>query len=313
MIPFYLKKWYFDLVSPEGEALYFYFITARLAGFGQGMASAHFLGAEGQELRAIDNVSFAAADADGSLRLGRHSFANRGGSRIDVCMGFSNLTMELAYAPRLGPWWPTEGGVLLRERARVPRDLRWHVAVPAARVEGVIAFDGRKKKIAGDGYVDVVETDIPPWRLPLGELQWGRAHFPDRTVVFNQIRTRQGEFIRNLLLAENIPSSGLRRLPALDDQSFTLRADSRDAQTALARAGSFGLLLDRRKIIEEKPVVTPERFKSKRVRRFLKRLTGNPWEKKMVSQARLELDGKTVAGTALHERVSWYWPEEGQP
>ena len=312
MIPFYLKKWYFDLINPEGDALYFYFITARIAGFAQGLASAHLLRADGQEVRAIEKTPFAVADAGGDLRLGRHAFSHRE-SRLEVRMEFRDLALDVVYAPRLGPWWPTEGGVLLRERARVPKDLRWHVAVPAARVEGVITAGGRKKDIAGDGYIDVVETDIPPWRLPLGELQWGRAHFPEQTVVFNQIRTRQGEFIRNLLLAKTIPASGLRRLPALDDQSFTLQADSYDAQTALSRAGAFGLFLDRRRVIEESPVVTSERFKLKSGRRFLKRLTGNPWEKKMVSQARLELDGKTMSGTALHERVSWYWPEEGQP
>jgi hypothetical protein len=312
MSPFYLKKWYFDLISPEGDSLYFYFITARIAGLPQGLASAHLLLADGQEIRAIDKTPFAAPDAEGSLRLGRHAFSFRSG-RVEVRMEFSNVALDLAYAPRLGPWWPTEGGVLLRQKGRIPKDLRWHVPLPSARVEGVITVDARKKSVAGDGYLDVVETNIPPWRLPLAELQWGRAHFADQTVVFNQIRTRQGEFIQNLFLAETLPNSGSRRHPSPDDQSFTLQADSHDTQTALNRAGAFGLLLVRRKVIEESPVVSAERFRMKSARGLLRRLTGDPREKKMVSQARLELDGKTMSGTALHERVSWHWPEEVQP
>ncbi len=312
MIPFYLKKWYFDLVSPEGDALYFYFITARIAGLAQGIASAHLLRGEGQEIRAIEKTQFAAADASGSLKLGRHGFFF-GGSGVEARMEFNNLTLDLAYAPRLGPWWPTERGVLLTQEGRIPKELRWHVPVPSARVEGVITVDGNKRHIAGDGYLDVVETDISAWRLPLAELQWGRAHFAEQTVVFNQIKTRQGEFIRNLLLTETRPDSESGQQSAFDEQSFTLQADPHDALTSLSRGGAFGLLLTRPKVIEESPVVTAERFKSKFSRRLLERLTGDPQEKKMVSPASLEFNGKTISGTALHERVSWHWPEEVRP
>lgn len=312
MIPFYLKKWYFDLVSPEGEALYFYFITARIAGFALGMASAHLLMAEGREVRAIEKTPFAVPDAAGSLRLGRHAFFF-GESGVEARLEFNNLALELAYAPRLGPWWPTERGILLRQKGRNPKDLRWHVPVPSARVEGVITVGAGRRHVAGDGYLDVVQTDIPAWRLPLAELQWGRAHFAEQTVVFNQIKTRQGELIRNLLLTETRPDSAFGQQPAFDEQSFTLQADPHDALTSLSRGGAFGLLLTGPKVIEESPVVTAERFKSKSARRLLERLTGDPQEKKMVSRARLELNGKTISGTALHERVSWHWPKEVQP
>jgi hypothetical protein len=312
MIPFYLKKWYFDLITPEGDALYFYFITARIAGFAQGLASAHLLKGEGQEIRAIEKTPFAGAEATGSLKLGRHAFCF-GRNGVEARLEFNNLALDLAYAPRLGPWWPTERGVLLAQKGRIPKDLRWHVPVPSAHVEGVITVDANRRHVVGDGYLDVVETDIPAWRLPLAELQWGRAHFAEQTVVFNQIKTRQGEFIRNLLLAETRPGSESRQQPAFDEQNFTLQADPREASTSVSRGGAFGLLLTGPKVIEESPVVTAERFKSKSARRFLERLTGNPQEKKMVSRARLELNGKTISGTALHERVSWHWPEEVRP
>jgi len=312
MNPFYLKKWYFDLVSPEGDALYFYFITARIAGFAQATASAHLLTGDGQEVRAIEKTPFAAADAAGNLRLGRHAFGF-GRSGVEVRMEFNNLTLDLTYSSRVGPWWPTEGGVLFSQNGRTPRNLRWHVPVPSSRVEGVITIDAVKKHVTGDGYLDVVETDIPPWRLPLAELQWGRAHFAEQTVVFNQIKTRRGDFIRNLLLAGNTKDPERRGRPDSAEQSFSLQADPDDVQTSLGRAGAFGLLLARRKVIEESPVVTAERFKSRSARRLIRRLTGDPQEKKMISGASLELDGKTISGTALHERVSWHWPEEVRP
>lgn len=309
MIPFYLKKWYFDLISPEGDALYFYFITARIAGFAQGIASAHLLTSEGQEVRAIEKTPFASADSSGSLRLGRHAFffAESG---VEVRMQFKRLTLDLTYAPRLRPWWPTEKGVLLTQEGRIPKSLRWHVPVPSARVIGHIAVDAKKKHVVGDGYLDVVETDIPAWRLPLTELQWGRVIFAEQTIVFNQIKTRQGEFIRNLLLTETPQGSESAQQPAFDEQSFTFRAAPHDSLTTLSREGAFCLFLTRPKVIEESPVVSAERFKSKSARRFLERLTGDPQEKKMVSRAYLKIDGKTISGTALHERVTWHWPEE---
>jgi len=311
MIPFYLKKWYFDLITPEGDALYFYFITARIAGVARGIVSAHLIGSAGREVRAIEKAPFAPEAASG-LRLGRHAFFHRGGG-VEVRLTFKNLSLDLAYAPRVAPWRPTPSGVLLKKDGGITKKLRWHVPMPSARVEGAIAVDGVKTAVAGDGYLDVVETDIPPWRLPLAELQWGRAHFPDQTLVFNQVRTRQGKFIRNLLLAETRPGSASGQQPAFDDQSFNLQADPRDITTSLRREGAFGLLLTDPKVIEESPVVTAERFKLKSARRALERLTGGPREKKMVSRARLTFNGTTASGTALHERVSWHWREEQCP
>jgi hypothetical protein len=311
MIPFSLKKWYFDLVSPQGDVLYFYFITARIAGFALGTVSAHFLAGDGQEVRAIEKTPFA-ADADGSLRLGRHAFCV-GKDGVEVRLEFTSLSLELAYSPRVAPWWPTDKGILLLQNGRTRKDLRWHVPVPYADVEGVITVDGSKRDAAGNGYLDIVETDIPPWRLPLAELHWGRAHFAEQTVVFNQIKTRKGEIIQNFLLTGNRrgPESGPPAGSA--EQSFTLQADRHDARTSLGREGTFGLLLARRKVIEESPVVTAERFKSKFARRVLKRLTGDPREKKMISRASLELHGDSISGIALHERVSWHWPKEVRP
>jgi hypothetical protein len=312
MIPFYLKKWYFDLITSEGDALYFYFITARVAGFGRGIASAHLVKGDGQEVRAIEKTPFAAADASGGLKLGRHAFFF-GKSGVEARLEFRNLTLNVAYAPRVGPWRPAEKGVLLTQKGRIPKDMRWHVPVPSARVEGVIAHNAGRRHVSGDGYVDVVETDIPAWRLPLAELQWGRAHFAGETIVFNQIKTRQGAFIRNLLLTETAPCSGPEQRPAFDEQSFHIRTDPHDALTSVSRGGAFRLTLTGPKIIEQSRVVTAERFKSKPARRLIGRLTGNPQEKKMVSRARLEFNGKTISGTALHERVSWHWPEEARP
>jgi hypothetical protein len=311
MIPFYLKKWYFDVVSHEGDVLYFYFITARIAGVPQGIVSAHLITGEGREARALEKTPFA-SESGGSLRLGRHAFFLADGG-VEAHLEFKNLNLNLVYSPRLGPWRSTESGVLLARDDRTSRALRWHVPVPSARVKGVISLNGHETPVVGEGYLDIVETDIPAWRLPLAELHWGRAHFAEQTLVFNQIKTRRGELIQNLLLTETPPDSGSekRQRAVFDDQNFTLQADPQDAAMSLSRGSAFALCLTGPKVIEESPVVTAERFKSKAFRRVLKRLTGGPIEKKVVSRARLEFDGKTVLGTALYERVSWHWPKEG--
>ena len=47
----------------------------------------------------------------------------------------------------------------------------WNCLLPTARV--CLDFsDGRR--LEGQGYAEVLEMTIPPWRLPIRELRWGR-------------------------------------------------------------------------------------------------------------------------------------------
>ncbi len=46
----------------------------------------------------------------------------------------------------------------------------WHCLMPAA--DAMVRIRGRE--LRGHGYAEVVELTLPPWKLPIDELRWGR-------------------------------------------------------------------------------------------------------------------------------------------
>jgi hypothetical protein len=88
--------------------------------------------------------------------------------------------------------------------------------------------------------------------------------------------------------------------------AFTVEVDRRDNETYLVHK-DFSLALKCRHIIEESPIASDQRFRSKILRNLLARSSGYPEERKMVSGAVLRFGGKAVSGAALHEQVEWHW------
>ncbi len=315
---FYLKKWYFDLVTPGGDAIYSYFMTARIAGFGLGLASTHLRYAGGEEVRASVRTAFAVPDAGGNLSLGRHSFI-RNEDRVEVRLAFENINLDLCYSTVFGVWKPTEGGRLW---SRDKRFILWEVAQGAAEVEGTVTTASRKLLVHGLGYQDIVETSVPPWKLPIVELIWGRAHCGGFVVVFDQVKTREGGVLQNLFLGKPVPAPrtgtegrGIKGMdavsePPLDvDQSFSyVRADQEREEAVVHR--DFRLALRRQAVLEESPIATAERFRPRFLRHFLNRVCGHPTELKLLSAADLEREGVHHRGWAIHERVTWDWPRK---
>lgn len=71
--------------------------------------------------------------------------------------------------------------------ARIPgtfRELhagvRWHCVMPMA--DAVVELPGRT--LRGRGYAEVLEMAVPPWRLPIRELRWGRATCAETSLVW---------------------------------------------------------------------------------------------------------------------------------
>ncbi len=315
---FRLNKWYFDLVTPGGDAMYSYFITVRIAGFGLGLASMYLRYAGGDEIRASARTGFAAPDAGGNLSLGRHSFIRDEG-RVNVRLNFEDIHLNLCYKTELGAWEPTVGGKLW---SRGKRFLFWEVAQSVAAVEGTITTDSREHRLSGLGYQDIVETSIPPWKLPIAELIWGRAHCEAYVVVFNQIKTREGEVLQNLFFRKSAPppraeteSQGTRGGPSVPDpppdvdQTFSYVLREQEGEETIVHR-DFRLILRRSAVLEESLIATPERFQSRFLMRFLNRVCGHPTEFKILSAADLELEGIHHSGWAIHERVTWNWPEK---
>jgi hypothetical protein len=318
---FHLKKWYFDLVTPGGDALYVYFIVFRFGGFGKGLVTAHLRLKEGRDFRAAEFTPPAVPDDAGALRLGRHHFSGNGNG-MNLLLRFRDATISLRCATQIGRWRPTQDGDLWRNKRGF---LSWEVAQASTQVRGTAEWGRAMIGLSGRGYQDIVETTIPPSALPISELIWGRAHCGDHVVVFNQARTRENGLSQSLLVRRIPPSAGQNvDFPETEDifavgnrdpedgQKFSLVRDEADRETVLSRP-EFALVLNRLSVLEKSPVVTAERFKPQLLRSVLKRRCGDPHELKMVSRADLEIAGRHFQGLALHERVTWSWREKESP
>lgn len=307
MTAFYMKKWYFDFITDKGETFYAYFITYRIFGKSQGLVSAHLTLPDGNLMQDSIKTEYSSPNVEGKLAMGPHFLMQQNG-RAKIHMELNHFTIDLHYFSLDKEWIPAKDALLLKKNRGF---LKWHVPQPSARVEGTIKNTFHVLKINGFGYQDIVETNISPWRLPLSELLWGRAHCGDRTVVFNQVTTKKGNLIQNFLLSGRADlwdslEDKKTAWPAPQDQRYLIQAENDDTETRIDKSG-WTLLLKRRSIIEESPVTTSDRIRSSFLRNALARIAGNPQEKKMFSEARLSDGEKIWDGLAIHERVLWQW------
>jgi hypothetical protein len=142
---FSLVKWYLDCVSDRGEVAILY--SARVRWRGIGLAYSNLIYTDG-----------AAAESASSMRSLK---IRRDGQQI------------LVASPQLdaqGQWTararPVERTVYACESGSVV----WNCLQPAASV----SLSVREKKLAGAGYAECLTLTLPPWKLPLRHLQWGR-------------------------------------------------------------------------------------------------------------------------------------------
>ncbi len=297
MIPFYLKKWYLDLISDDGVVVYLYFISTKIAGMRGGNISAHVALPDGGSLRDSMNRRVMLVDSKRSAECAQ-SFLNNAAGSSHAHLELPQLYIDFRYHTSGVPWAPTEGGVLLRRNGNY---LAWNVPLPAAAAEGVIRSGRQEWRVRGVGYQDIVEMTLPPWRLPIAELTWGRAHCGHYTVVFDRVKLTDGATLQYVMFRAENTDAGM-----LASEMFTIETDEGDQKTTL-RHDSFALHLSLRHILAEGELASGDQIKYRLLRKFLAETSGNPFEKKMVSEAALCLGGHTYGGWAIHERVSWRW------
>lgn len=309
MALFELKKWYFDVITEKGDILYVYFIVYRLAGVGRAVLSAHLVTADGRHVRDSLKMPAPSLKNEDRLDFGKHGFEKVAGG-YHVFLDLARLPVDLHYAPQ-GEWRPNRKGILLKKGRRT---LGWEVPHFRASVSGTFGQGSEKTDAAGAGYGDVVWTDIPPWRLPVSELSWGRAHFPSATLVFNQLTTRESGLFQNILVKRDGITVGMAernwngvvrpRLRWIDDFQFELR-DHAGHGTATLSHPVFSLSLEEKKVLEESPFSTPDRIGWASLDNALSRLSGRPAGRKVLSEARLDMGGCSERGLAIHERILW--------
>jgi hypothetical protein len=194
---FSFEKWYFDGQTDDGAFFFLYLAPMVLCGkrsaelvislFPRGGGNprrSFHLGAGELE---VDEDRCGARMAGGDIALGP------GETRIRLAL--DDAGADLCYRPVDPPWTPPDDGLVVKRGGRA---LRWIVPIPRARVEGVVRVADSEIRLDGYGYSDFVQTDIPPWSLPLRELLWGRVLGPETQVVFNRLGVAAGSGVEHL-------------------------------------------------------------------------------------------------------------------
>jgi len=153
---FELSKWYLDAVGEDGEVFIGYRAALRWRRLQASYAAALTGGAH--ETRTASSVR---SEEEPVLRMG-------------------SLAWE-APALELQGTWTGNAPALLRTLYECPGgSVVWACLFP--RAEAGVRIGARN--IRGLGYAERLEMTLPPWRLPLETLRWGRFLSPDRFVVW---------------------------------------------------------------------------------------------------------------------------------
>lgn len=312
---FFFEKWYFDAQTGGGDFVLAYLAPIVLFG----SASAELVVCLFPREGAPERRSFHLAGRGVGIARDRTRAVFEGGE-LALAPGGSHLRLrqsdaelELAYSDAAAPWTPApeQGGVMLRSGGRV---LRWVVPVPRARIEGSVRVGGLEVCFTGGlGYSDFVQTDVPPWRLPLRELLWGRALGPDRLAIWDRaVFCRGGArevFARGLLEGPD----GERRVTehvGAELGGWVDHAPTRDrwpARLDLRFGGptddAEAVVLGDTRLLLGEFVADVQRFRSGLERGLYRRFTRNPVEYKLLSQA--QLPGAPQPVVAAHEWIRW--------
>ena len=161
-----LKKWYLDFVSDDGVAALCYSAKLRYKGLSLGY-SALVNGQYDKDFTAHYSLQSPCPEINGNS-LQWHSAKWQ--------TGFSWQTDSQAISQPLSLWQTSKGSV------------QWHNLIPGAKAQ----MHQNQQATSGMGYVEQLSLDIPPWKLPIKRLRWGRFVSQGATLVWIMWHLRDG-------------------------------------------------------------------------------------------------------------------------
>ena len=160
---FLLTKWYLDCVSADGQAFIGYWGEIRWRG-----------------------LAFCAAQTLRRDESGRLQSVTRSGRVAPPVLADGELRWVQPGLGMDGVWRASSPAVHRRLLDSPQGFVDWHCEMPGACAE--IRFRRERASLRGRGYAEFLQMTLPPWRLPVEELRWGRFHSDLDTVVWIQWR-----------------------------------------------------------------------------------------------------------------------------
>ena len=156
-------------------------------------------------------------------------------------------------------------------------------------------------------------TDIPPWRLPLRELLWGRALSDNAAVIWNrpcfQIKGKRAAAELGWILRDNgdidLFSHVAASFGAEQDHPVTRGRYPREMDLAMSGESggtTIAQIRDTRLLLGER-VADVQKFRGRPERWLYRRFTNDPVEYKLLSSALLP--GHDHPMLAAHEWILW--------
>jgi hypothetical protein len=174
---FSLRKWYLDCVGDSGELCIAYRAELKIAG--ARIATAGLLRFDDQDGMRTQWTVRSCPEPSGEDVLIWEA------PGLDVAARFERRDPPCGVTLLDGP----EGTV------------RWTCTHPRAAVEMRIAGE----VLRGTGYAEVLDLTVPPWKLPIEELRWGRLLTASHGVVWIEWR---GSHPQRLVLVDGSPVAG---------------------------------------------------------------------------------------------------------
>jgi len=253
--PFSLVKWYLDVVTQEGDTAILYCAALRWRGLRTAMAS--LLTAESGRVLTQTSLSRFRLDADEK-----------------------QIAVECRALKAVGRWIADAKSVERCIYASAAGSVVWNCLQPRSRVAARI--DGRE--MTGLGYAECLTLTLPPWKLPMQELRWGRFVSERDSLAWIDW---QGEHAARLCI--------------LNEYECELRS-VRESELAMDGAA---LHMERSVTLREGRLGDTILPGAPALARLFPRSLFSVAEGKWLSHGRLERVGGGSTGYAIHEVVHW--------
>lgn len=274
--PYRFEKIYADLVTKDGTVLILYLTWMDLAGLTFRQAAATIYERDGSR----------------EFRIGSHDH-----SKDVFGLGFNKAELNISLK---------SGSITVRYehaisddqlRFKIGSNLTYSCLVLKADCTALLQVNGTTREFKGQGYVDDVTIDTPTRRLGLENLQWGRIHCEDTSVLFTRLLSKRYEPIQMLAMSTGYSEE------AKVTERFEIEY-SEDYSSLLIRSPLLPareLHVENRAILHEGSAIDKRHFPGFFERSLFSLITGSSYERRWLGTCKF---GKQPAWV-LHEQVAF--------
>ncbi|MCX6284922.1 MAG: hypothetical protein NTW31_11895 [Bacteroidetes bacterium] len=161
---FHLSKWFLDFIGESGDAMIFYAAKLKWHGW------------------SVSYASWLRYDRASGVRL-KSRFNNIQIPKIQD----DKITWKDARFGVSGTWEPLADMIQTRIFDSEEGSVDWKCFQPASKVQVRI----KEKVLNGRGYAEQLILTVPPWRIPMEQLRWGRFGSDEINLVWIELRDKE--------------------------------------------------------------------------------------------------------------------------